>query len=87
MTETSLWNSLTIITAILLVIYWNKGRNPVWGGLTLGIILGFVVDIFFVLTGKKFQWSMIGRGAILGTLAGFMAELLRKLSDFIRKGR
>ena len=80
----SVWVILGIITLILLVIYWRK-RNAVWGGFTIGIIIGLIVTIFYLFKGSGFNWFIIGKGAILGTMIGFVVELLREMSDFIRK--
>jgi hypothetical protein len=47
------WYTLGIIALVLLVIYW-KGRNAVWGGLTLGVIVGIVVTIISDVIGNSF---------------------------------
>jgi len=79
-----IWIVLGIITVILLIIYWKK-RNAVWGGLTIGIILGLIVAIFYFFKGNEFSWFIIGKGAILGTMIGFVVELLGKTSSFFKK--
>lgn len=86
MANFNIWKILVIIAAVLLVAFWRK-RGAVWGGLTLGVILGLIVAIFFVFKGSGFNWFIIGKGAILGTLVGFMAELLGKASDLIKRGQ
>jgi len=78
----NIWIVLGIITVILLAVFW-KIRNAVWGGLTLGIIIGFILAVFFLLNGSGFDWYIIGKIAISGTILGFIAELLGKFSDFI----
>jgi len=55
------------------------------GGLTLGIIIGLIVAVFFVFKGSGFDGCIIGKGAILGTIVGFMAQLLGRVSDLIKK--
>jgi hypothetical protein len=52
----------------------------VWGGFTAGIIIGFIIALF-----SGFKWYIVGRGAILGTMIGFVAELLGMLSDFLKR--
>lgn len=79
-----IWKILGIIIIILLVIYWGR-RNAVWGGFTIGIIIGFIIAIFFLFEGSGFDWYIIGKGAISGALLGFAAELLGKVSDFIKR--
>jgi len=85
MTNLDIWKILGIITVVLLVVFFRHVQNAVWGGLTIGIIIGFLVAIFFVFKGNGFDWSIIIKGAILGTLTGFIAELLGRVSDFIKK--
>lgn len=80
----SIWVIFGIIAIILLIIYWKK-RNAVWGGLTIGIILGFIITIFYFLKGNEFSWFIIGTSAILGTIIGFFAELLSKAGNFFQK--
>ena len=40
-----IWTIIGIVVVILLIIFW-RGRNAIWGGLTLGIIIGFIITIF-----------------------------------------
>ncbi len=84
MMNIGIWKILGIIAIILLITYW-RSRNAVWGGLTIGVILGLIVAIFYLFVGHGFSWSIIGKSATLGTMIGFGAELLGKISDFIRK--
>lgn len=75
----NIWTILGIATLILLVVYWYN-RNAVWGGLTIGIIVGLLIALF-----SGFNWSIITKGAISGTIIGFGAELLGKVSDYIKR--
>ena len=84
MKELGIWKLFGVVAAVLLLIYW-RGRNAVWGGLTIGAILGLVVALFSVLRGNGFDWFIIGKGAISGTIAGFIAELLGKASNLIKR--
>ena len=79
-----IWTILGIIAIILLIIYWQS-RNAVWGGLMVGIILGLIIAIFYLFNGHGFSWYIIGRGVIIGIMVGFSAELLGKISNFIKK--
>jgi hypothetical protein len=81
-----IWKILGIVTVILLIAFWRR-RSAVWGGLTIGIIIGFVIVIFYLFKGGGFNWFVIGKGAILGTMVGLIAELLGKISDLIRRKR
>jgi len=78
------WTILGIL-AIVLLVFFSKGRNAVWGGLILGILLGFAVVFFLVLKGDGFNWYFLARGATIGTLAGLASELIGIPSDFLRK--
>jgi len=77
------WKILGITAVILLIVSWHK-HNAVWGGLTLGAIAGSIIAIFFLLTGDRFDWYIIGKGAILGPLFGFTTETPGKVSDFFK---
>jgi len=74
----NIWTILGVATLILLGVYWGK-RNAVWGGFTIGIVAGLVIALF-----SDFNWWIIGKGAILGAIIGFGAELLGKISDKMR---
>jgi len=76
----NIWAILAIVTAILLVIYWR--RSAVWGGLTAGFVIGLVIALF-----SGFDWYIIGKGAVLGAIAGFGTELLGKISDKMKTKR
>ena len=78
------WKILGIIVIILLVVFGRK-RNAVWGGFTIGIVIGFVVALFSVFRGDGFDWYIIGKIAVVGTVLGFVAELLGKISDYLKR--
>ena len=79
------WAVLGIITIVLLIIFFRRWRNAVWGGFTLGIIIGLIVATFLVVKGQGFNWYIIGKGAIVGALIGLGAELLGMVGDKIKK--
>lgn len=74
----NIWTILGVVTIILLAVYWGS-RNAVWGGFTIGIIVGLFIAIF-----SNFDWWIVGKSATLGTIIGFAAELLGKISDKMR---
>ena len=45
-----IWIILGLTALTLLAVYWGD-KNAVWGGFTIGIIVGFII-IFFV----EFDW-------------------------------
>lgn len=78
------WQILGILTVILLAVFW-RNRNAVWGGLAGGVIIGLLTALFFAFRGDGFDWYILAKGAVVGTIVGFLAELLGKLSDKMRK--
>lgn len=83
MTNFNAWTIFGAVAVVLLIIFWRK-RNAIWGGLTAGIIIGLIVALFYLLKGNIFDWFILGKGAIVGAILGFIAELLGKISDKIR---
>ena len=79
-----MWFILGITALIFLIIFW-KLKNPVWGGLTLGVFGGVIVSVISVIMGNTFDFATIWKGAILGTLLGAIVELLGRLADKFRK--
>lgn len=79
----NIWIFLAIIAVIALMFSW-KTKNAIWGGLTIGGIIGLIIAIVFLLIGKGFHWSFIQKGMILGTLVGVIAEFLAKFSSFLK---
>ena len=71
-----IWVLLVTVSLILLAKYWNS-RNAVWGGLTLGVIIGVLWKIF-----GGTDWYIVAKTIISGTLLGFGAELLGMSGDY-----
>ncbi len=69
-----IWIILNVVALILLLKYWGT-KNSVWGGLTLGIIVGILWKIF----GTE-DWYIVVKITTIGILLGFCAELLGKVS-------
>jgi hypothetical protein len=65
-----------ILSGVVLVIYFSRGQHAVWGGATLGILVGVVVGLI-----KGDVLNFLGWGFIGGTLVGFVFDLLGVLSD------
>jgi hypothetical protein len=64
---------LAIIAGIILVLHW-KGPNAVWGGATLGAIVGLIVALV------SDDWSMLALIFAIGTFVGAIFEWLGKLA-------
>ena len=75
-----MWAILAIFAAISLIIFW-KGPNAAWGGVALGLIGGLAFAVMFFFIGKGFQFSIIGKGVVIGVLLGALAELPGRLSS------
>jgi len=82
----NIWTILGVITVALLIVFWNK-RGAVWGGLTIGAVIGLIISVIYLFRGDGFSWAFIGKGVVLGTMAGLFAELLGKMSDSAKKKR
>lgn len=78
-----LWTGLGIISIVLLVIYF-RGKNAVWGAMTIAVIFGLIASIF---RESGFEKLFIAKCAIVGTLIGFSAELLGNVSDKLKERR
>jgi len=68
-----LWWILAAIAAYGLFAY--EGRTAVGGGLTLGLIVGVLLALFW----RGADWWIVGRAAVVGCLIGFAFELLPRL--------
>ncbi len=79
-----MWTTLLVI-AIISLIFFRGSRNSVWGGLTIGVFIGFILALISYFRGNGFQWSIIGKSMIVATLIGVIAELLGKLSNRIKR--
>ncbi len=75
-----MWMALGIISVICLIIFWFS-RNAVWGGATIGVIIGFILSTLSAIRGNHFHWSMISKAAIVGCLIGVATELFCKITN------
>ncbi len=66
------------MAALLLLLHW-RGRNAVWGGATLGFLIGVVVALFR----DGFDWWLVAKIATVATLISTVTEwaprLLRRM--------
>ena len=68
---------MAIVAGVLLVLHW-KGPNAVWGGATLGLIVGLIVAI---VTG---DWGRLALIFAIGTFAGTLSEWVGRLASRAR---
>lgn len=69
--------TLVVIAVVLLVLHWGK-PNAVWGGATLGLIVGVIVALV------TRHWYLVPRIFAIGTFAGTIFEWIGRL---YRRGR
>ncbi len=74
-----IWIILGIVAVIFLAIFW-RSRNAVWGGFTLGVIVGAIISVISAINGNHFHWSTIMKSAIVACLIGVAVELFYILS-------
>jgi hypothetical protein len=72
-----MWISLSVVAAICLLVFFFRGPNAVWGGATLGVLGGVVVAL---VSSAAFSWMTVGKGLVIGVLAGSVAELLGRIA-------
>jgi hypothetical protein len=80
-----MWKVLGVITVILLIINFRKGQNSVWGGLSLGVIAGFIIAVILAFMGKGFNWYVILKVITVGTIIGFLADLLGEAPKLFKR--
>jgi len=80
-----MWKVLGVIAVILLIIYFRRGQNSVWGGLFLGAIVGFTITVISGFMGKGFVWHIILKVITVGIIGGFVADLLGEVPNLFRR--
>ena len=78
---TATWLDTDLGLSVVLLISYFRTKNAVWGGFTGGIIVGVIIALF----GEGFNWFILGKTAIIGTIVGFAADLLGKIADHIKR--
>lgn len=68
------WWILYAVAMLMLLLHWN-GRNAVWGGATLGLIVGLIVAVFR----EGFDWWLVAHFATIATLLGTISEWVPRL--------
>ena len=68
---------LGIVAGVLLILHW-KGPNAVWGGATLGAIVGLIVALV------KGDWGLLALSFAAGTFAGTVFEWVGRIANKLR---
>jgi hypothetical protein len=74
------WNILGTIAIIALVLSFFIGKNAIWGGLTLGAIIGVIVTLISFFIGDGFNRTLVKEIAIVSVLLGAVFEIIGRLS-------
>jgi hypothetical protein len=70
---------MAVVAGVLLLVFW-RGRSAVWGGATIGAMVGLILALV------KGDWSLLALSFAVGTFVGLGAEGLGRLSDKLRRG-
>ena len=68
---------MTVVAIILLALHW-KGPNAVWGGATVGVIVGLIIAL---VAG---DWGLLALSFAGGTLVGTLFEWVGRLAKRLR---
>lgn len=68
-------NILFISVIVMLIISWSR-RSAIWGGATIGLILGGLIGLF---AGDIFQGGKTG--LTIGGIIGVISEVLGSISN------
>jgi len=68
---------MTVVAIILLALHW-KGPNAVWGGATVGVIVGLIIAL---VAG---DWGVLPLSFAGGTLVGTLFEWVGRLTRRLR---
>lgn len=75
-----MWIILSVIASIVLIVFFMRGPNAVWGGASIGLFIGIIMVVF----NKGFSWSIIYKPTVVGILVGLVAELLGIFSKALK---
>ncbi len=79
------WTVLGISSIIAMLFTFSKGKNSIWGGLTMGVVVGLIIALVYLFKGDGFKWVTVAKAGIIGTLSGVVADLLGTLSSKKRR--
>lgn len=76
-----MWWIVSAIGIAALEKFFFRGQNAVWGGATIGAIVGVAIAIWR----PGFDWSTVGQSAVIGAFVGLLAEVLGAIADRWRR--
>lgn len=68
---------MAIVAGILLAVFW-RGRNAVWGGATIGAIVGLILALV------RHNWGLLALSFAIGTFVGLGIEGIWRLGQRVR---
>jgi hypothetical protein len=77
-----MWWVISAVGIAALKLFFSRGRNAVWGGATLGALVGLAL----VLIRPGHDLDVVGRGIVIGAAAGLIAEFLGLIGDRLKRG-
>jgi hypothetical protein len=77
-----MWWLISAAGIAALKYYFFQGRNAVWGGATIGAIVGVVIAV----VRPGFDWGVVGHSIVIGGFAGLVAEFLGWIGDHLKRG-
>jgi hypothetical protein len=75
-----IWTALGILALVCLIVSFVIGKNAIWGGLTMGIIVALIVGVINLIMGNGFKWVLLKKILIIAVLAGGFFEVVGRLS-------
>ena len=79
-----IWWLVSAIGIAALDKFFFRGQNAVWGGATIGVIVGLGIATFRAIFRDGFDWEIIGQSGVIGAFIGLLAEMLGAVSDRLR---
>lgn len=76
-----MWWIVSAIGIAALKIFFFRGKNAVWGGATIGLLVGFVVAVIQ----PGFDWFTLGQATVIGAFVGLIAEILGSIGDRLKR--
>ena len=76
----TLWDFIGIVAFICLFASFFIGKNAIWGGLVLGIVISVIVIIINLVIGNSFNLDLYKIILTISVLAGAIFELIGRLS-------
>ncbi len=81
----NIWDVLGIVAILSLIVSFGIGKNAIWGGISLGIVICLVLLVINLISGNGLNWLLYKKVLIICTLAGALFEVIGRLSKIGKK--